>query len=920
MKLSASDAAVAALAVLGSCVLMYLFIEDVGSAAVRSADQPLGTVVFRKLSATRRSASGLGWERMRNNDPVYSADTLRTAAFSEAALYFDDGTNLDLQESTMLKLDFGGPTRNLEFLYGELSVSHSSGSSSYTVSSAAGTIHVGAQASATFSRTADTLSVEVSKGEASLVKADGSTETIGADQELAVNVKSGESSLVSRPLIPLEPDRNARFLSTATGGVLLRFRWRSGDAGGAAAGPFTLELSQSKRFDTGRKAYSTTETQADAELEPGTWYWRVRDGAGGESAVRKFTLAAATPPRPAYPNDGQEYRYRRAAPDIRFAWTAMDAAAAYIFELAADAGFGEVKLRSRVSGTHLSVTDLQEGLWFWRVTPVHAFQEVGPPREQPVRRVIVARSGEMPAPEATMPFDESLYRVQEVDGKGLSFSWLPRSEAVSYELLIAKTEDMAAPLVTAESRLPYMSLSGERCAPLRESGTYYWTVRWVDNEGNRSPPGAPRTLRGVDGSLGIRAVFPPEAYRIADSLTTNTRFTWKTTIPARTVFLVARDRDFKDLVHQETSDAETVMGRSWPRGTYFWKLRTYNADGSVFMETEARSFVVVEPFDGPVLETPAPGSSFFLREKDTQKISWRAVAGADHYSVKIYAPYADRPIYERSLFGGLGLEFPLGDYPGGTYRVSVQAFGAEKESSTRIIGYIGDTYFSYDRLGYLQPAAPADGSVFGGLAARRGGVDLRYESKNRPAVSEFLVSRDSGGRDVVVRRPGSGGTTKLRGLAAGTYFWTVLGSLADFDISARERYSFTIEPVPALPPVRLLTPEQGFVFGPEELRRRRAIPLGWEGAAGATHYRLTLRKKDDAEPVLRIDRWSRTEFLLEELSRLDRGEFVWEVEALSYDDEGELEQEGTPVRSAFLIELPRMEKPSAKTAGSLYGR
>ena len=362
------------------------------------------------------------------------------------------------------------------------------------------------------------------------------------------------------------------------------------------------------------------------------------------------------------------------------------------------------------------------------------------------------------------------------------------------------------------------------------------------------------------------------------------------------------------------------MGRSWPGGAYFWKLRTYNADGSVFIETDPRRFVVVDPFEGPVLKTPVPDSTFFLREKDIQRISWRTIEGADHYTVKIYSSAAERPIYERSHFGGDELDFPLGDYPGGTYRVSVQAFGNEKEGSTRIIGYIGDSYFSYDMLGYLRQSSPADGSIFGGLAARRSGVDLRYEAKNRPTVSEFLVSRDSGGRDVVVRRPGAGGTAKLRGLAAGTYFWTVLGSLAEFDISAREPYSFTIEPVPALPPVHILSPAKGFVFGPEELRRRRAIPFSWEKVDGATHYRLTLKKQGGAEPVLFIDRWGKTEFLLDELSHLDRGEFLWEVEALAVDGEGELEQEGTPVRSSFFIQLPRMENPSAKTGGSLYGR
>ena len=210
MKFSASDAFVTGLVVAGSCALLWLFATDMNHISTRIGQTPLGTVVFKKLTATRRPSDGLGWESMRNNSPVYDADTLRTAGFSEAAVYFDDGTSLDLSENSMLKLNFGGALRSLEFLEGEISVGGSSSESKYSISSTAGTITVGKDSKATFSRNEGTVSVDVSKGNATLVKADGTTQTIGQNQELSVNLTSGDASFVSRPILPLVPERNAR--------------------------------------------------------------------------------------------------------------------------------------------------------------------------------------------------------------------------------------------------------------------------------------------------------------------------------------------------------------------------------------------------------------------------------------------------------------------------------------------------------------------------------------------------------------------------------------------------------------------------------------------------------------------------------------------------------------------------------------
>jgi hypothetical protein len=568
MRLSASDVAVSAAVLLGACGLLYFFALDVNAASARAGEKALGTVVFKKLSATRKAPAGLGWERVRNNSPVYEADTLRTAGFSEAAVYFDDGTSLDVLENSMLKLDFAGSRKNLEFLSGEISVGSSRQASSYTISSTAGTIEVDKGSKATFSRNADSLSVEVSEGRASIVRQDGSSQAIAKNQELAVNLKSGATTFVHRPIVPVKPERNARLLSLTEGPASLDFAWElegapPDSAASSGAESYTLQVSNSKDFSTPELTMRTAATRAGARLGYGTWYWRVRDKGGKASPLRKFSLTNDTAPRPAFPADAEVYTFRKIKPDVRFAWTAMESASAYLFELSSEPKFLKPAIKSRTSTASLSVDKLDEGTWYWRVQPIHAYELVGVEAEASVRSIVIRKSDAMRPPDAISPFEGSLYKVQELDGKGLAFSWMPEAEAVSYELLVSSTSDLSSPIARIDSKQPYIRLAGKDCEGLRKPGSYFWGTRWMDREGNASPTSAIRSLSGVDGSVGIRLSFPPEGYRIADSLVADTRFTWKSNIPARTVFQLARDSDFKDIAYQETVSAETLIGHPW---------------------------------------------------------------------------------------------------------------------------------------------------------------------------------------------------------------------------------------------------------------------------------------------------------------------------------------------------------------------
>jgi hypothetical protein len=937
MRFSRSDAAVSAAVLLGAAGLLYLFVLDLGAVSSRSGEKALGTIVFKKLSATRKAPSGLGWELMRDNSPVYNGDTLRTADFSEASVFFDDGTSLDLLEDSMLKLDLGGPVKNLEFISGSIDVGSATSATSYTISSTAGRIRVEKGSKATVSRDADHLSVEVSSGSAKLEKSDGSTQDIAQYQELQVDVKSGQSSLVERPIVPMSPELNGRYLafgatagaaavatSGTAPGATIDFAWmRAAGAKakpGASSAEYSLELSPTKDF-VSPQVVKTSSLTARAKLGGGTWYWRVRDDAGNESPVRKFSLDIAEAPRPAYPPKDTRLSYRRIKPTIPFAWTGMDQASSYVFELSSDPLFKAPEIKTRTTTASLSVDSIGEGKWYWRATPVYAFTVVGAVPQVASSSLAIAKSPDMKPPKLTAPLDLSLYQVQDMDGTGVSFSWEPEAEAVSYELEVSSSRDLSSPIVSVPVQTSYLRLWGEAAAALKKVGSYYWGLRWKDKEGNLSPASEGRSLQGIDGSIAMHLSFPPDGYRIADSLVGNTRFAWKTNIPAKTVFQLARESEFKDIVYQETMRADTLIGHSWSRGHYYWRLRTYNADGTVFLDTDPRGFDVVDPFVAPTLTSPEPGSNFYLREHDPKTVTWAPVGGADYYTVTLRSA-ADNygaPLFQRSFIEEPKLELGLGDLPSGSYRLSLQALAASGPATTRIIGYIGDSNFSFKIVTSIKLVSPANGELLPGLDARQGKSIFVYSSGDSPDQAEILVSTDPAGQAIVARAQDRTGRAAVGRLNPGFYYWMVTGSLAGFDVTSKDRYRFEVDPPPPLPAPQLSSPEASTVFDVAYFRKNRSIALAWQPVAGATCYRLSVSVPARKEPVLVKEKLAATSYTIDDLSVLDRGVIDWTVEARSYDDDGEIVQPGLETKSSFKIDIPVVRKAATSTEGKIFG-
>jgi hypothetical protein len=92
-----------------------------------------------------------------------------------------------------------------------------------------------------------------------------------------------------------------------------------------------------------------------------------------------------------------------------------------------------------------------------------------------------------------------------------------------------------------------------------------------------------------------------------------------------------------------------------------------------------------------------------------------------------------------------------------------------------------------------------------------------------------------------------------------------------------------IESAPPFLPVTLIEPEAGELFTTQKWIAQRRVDFRWEAVAGAIGYRFTLRREEEAagRPPLINQFLSDNAFQLFDIRALEKGAYIWSVEAVS---------------------------------------
>ncbi len=217
----------------------YTFWKDLNSTATRSDKEKIAIITFKNRIAQRKFDDRVVWERIDKSTPLYNGDLIRTAELAEAVITFNDGSEVNVYENTMIQVyysDFAGlqisvdngklevetsDKGNVQLTFGDGSKVNAGAGSSFSTKSSAG----GAGAS----------TVAVRNGSALVTNNNGSSEALASGE--TVSVRTG-GEIKKTPVTVTSIPSDLRVLNVEGGKVPVKLEWNTN----AQGPPVALQL------------------------------------------------------------------------------------------------------------------------------------------------------------------------------------------------------------------------------------------------------------------------------------------------------------------------------------------------------------------------------------------------------------------------------------------------------------------------------------------------------------------------------------------------------------------------------------------------------------------------------------------------------------------------------------------------------
>ena len=946
----------------------FLFFNNLNKTIERTDKVPVASVSYKYKSVQRKFLDRSVWDRPVQYSPVYNGDIIRTAPASEATIYFPDQNVINVGANTMIQIFKQAQKDETDVQIAEGNVSVQTVGSKVAVKAdnvsvavekdsvlhvqkfesaekEAGSVLSSPDASAAQAGIAGAgreaeresaprgenaggaLRLTVEKGAAAMTTVEEGATDARAGRSVARTavqptvlsegdvIQAGNNAAVSM----IRPSSGARLINQYKHVLPVSFAWSSSFSDDTE---LVLETSRSRDFAKANRLSVKGLQEVTLHEEAGTVYWRIYaadKGARDASADSgKFTVVDAPPPVPLEPAPDRRFAYKETMPAVRFLWKGNDVSSSYTLEAADNPDMRNPAVVKQVSGETVTLPNLREGVWYWRVTPNYIGDESLSAKPSEVSAFSIEKQKELPPIKLISPGAIA----DTAEGKSVAFSWKNVNEAAKYRLVVAKSESMRDAVVERTSDINYYEL--KNAAKTLPNGTYYWTVEGLDKRGEHLTSSAPSVFRSRDSEVVLRSLFPPDNYVLADTLCLDTRFTWKTNLEGEQRFQVSASNDFSSPVLDVKAQGSGIDGMVLPQGDYFWRVSVKSEFEA--LETPPKRLTIAPALPPP--ELVGIGEVVVIHPQKKNTFAWTAVPGADYYQVKITKPGLDsEPLYENLYITDTGVEMALQSIQDGDYIMSVQGFASSTLTSSRRYSYAADKAFMLKHLRPVELVSPVHNARIGGVDAALNPGRLQWSSVEKPVKSRLVLEK-AGQKNSVLSVSDPSFSVKLPPLTAGNYRWRVIASTRDgFDISSLQDSGFTVLPIPPLERVAFVFPSDGETLGASFFKSNRSIVFRWKKNGEATHYVIRLyneKKQKIFESELTDAASSRADgncaFEFGDLSRLSRGIFYAEVEPERRLKDGLLFQKGIVSSRRFVIELPKAASVETDAPGVLYGK
>ena len=866
------------------------------------------------------------WERLSQNAPLYNGDIIRTSELASAVIHFEDGTDLNLSENTMVQI-FYDTENGLQISVdgGDIQVDSSSQSTAVSVRLDDGSVvNVGAGSSlAAKADATGARNVEVKSGIASLVTETGQTTSLLNGE--SVSIENG-GEIVRNPITITSISRDMRVLNIDGQQRPVTLVWNAANADGAEDGVI-VQTSLSKDFSELLSDQTVTDASSYTITTPasGILYWRVFTvETADKPAAGKITVQPLSAIKLSSPSDAGEVRYRTGTPRVMFRWEGNSFAEYYRLTVSSTPDLRTEPVVVDAADTFVSLDSLGEGTWYWQIEPYYSVNGIGFAGASEIHSFSIIKNEFIAAPSLTIPADKA--NISYRDTISTTFMWKSDIRDASYQLLIARDSSFAS--LVYEETTTALRLQKDFTPEELPDGNYWWKI--IRSSGNIDDVTPESETRQFTVARYIpqqnKLTYPSDGARIEQNKLSSVKFTWKLgddykNTKAQSVIQISRSQNFATLVMERSTDSLQLDGIQLEEGTFWWRMGARLESGAVEGYTAANSFTVLGQLMPPLVTTPASGGEMLSTGSSPLEFKWTEVKGADYYNVRIY-DVDDNLVAQNSSVKETSARFTL---PSGKYVLRVQSVIAETANDTARYSEFSNRSFTVRRPDAITLVSPAANSRIDGLTAiRKPTVFIWAPGQDTATSYQFVLSRQNadGSLRVVEQKTVTGTTVSISRITPGTYSWRVNASSAGGYAIDSDAAALTVSAIPALSKPQLSSPAHNTVLGASYFKTNRSITFSWKPVTGATSYSFVLYRinaNGTRTAVQTNRRLTATSVQVTDLSKLDVGTFVWEVTAFAHASDG-YEERRSEVSSATLkIDFAAPQQVETVDPGRLYG-
>lgn len=533
----------------------------------------LGTLTSTLSIVKTKNAVSLDWRDASSGLDVSDNQLIYTDSASSADVVFNHGNRLEIGENSLVKIKATDEHQGMDLsrgifrakLEGNKSLKVQMNGEDYLLTSKNADIQI---------------NLQDANGEIGVINGEVSVETNGVRESLnpetALQIQGNKISKKKISFRTLSPVKGfVKYVSSSTVDIL--FNWSPADR---------AEILLSKRPDMNNSEAFQISAGESLNVSPGLWYYRVQNESGS-SLVSSFRIIQEEALTIIRPLQGEEVNILRNEVVLQWKGEKQDK---FLVE------WNDGQIHQRDIPSTSAIISVKPGTKFsWRVKISH------PERNEsiwsPWQEVKLNFVSPPDIPSNLFP-DDVDYQVFSASNEKIDLTWKGQG-LFELEVKSPDGESFIRRLAT-----PFFSFEAKK------QGSYLWRVRGIDDylrssewtEWKNFNLQDMSQIKMSEGVQRIQLEKPDQAVS----------FTWKSNDGASTVFELAKDPGFQEIVQKTEVSSDTIKVNVPEVGTYFWRSRLMLPDGTLHV-TEPRR-VIIEPTPAPLKPQKLPDIQIELEE------------------------------------------------------------------------------------------------------------------------------------------------------------------------------------------------------------------------------------------------------------------------------------------------------------------